>query len=276
MKNRLFLIGAIFLVLLIFTACLLPGDDANGRHIEDLGSKDTVAKEVLPGGGMILTFDDGYRTDYEVVFPILKERGLRAVSYITPIFIEKEMKEYMSLEQVKALDSAGWDIEGHSYSHPILTELTESEINKELKRVDNFFKQQDLELPRHHAYPHGNFDDRVEDIVFEYRKTVRKAENNLNQFPLEEGNEKVLDSIDMGSNSLDLLKDYVDKAVENNKVAIFFTHDVQPKPFDYGITIEKFKALVDYALESEIEILTISELMEKQEKLTKLEKSGKE
>lgn len=264
MYKKLVIIGFIFLVLVTFAACLQ--DSISEGDEPAAGTNDTTdaAREILENGAMVITFDDGYRTDYEVVYPILKEKDLKAVTYITPIFIEKEMEEYMSWDQVKALKSAGWDVEDHTYSHPPLTELADGEIREELDKVDEAFEERGLEIPEHHAYPHGKFDERVEEIVFEYRDTARKVENGLNSFPLESN---TLDSIDMGQHSLNGLKNFVDRAVENNEVAIFFTHDVHKEPFDYGIETDKFRSLVDYAVnETEIEVLTLSELMKLQKK----------
>lgn len=255
------------LLLISFSACDPINNLLNNREDpnEQNSFKETGAEDenvLLEGGGMILTFDDGYSTDYEVVYPILEEKDLKAVTYISPIFIEEKVEGYMSWDQVKALDEAGWDIEDHTYSHANLKELTEPEIHEELQKVDDIFEEMGLDIPKHHAFPHGTYNESITDIVFTYRKTARKAENTLNSFPLESN---IIDAIDMGIHSEEALKGFIDDAVNKNKLIFFFTHDVQDEPYDYGITTDKFKSVVEYSIEKEINILTLTELMEKQE-----------
>ncbi|WP_241078480.1 polysaccharide deacetylase family protein [Natranaerofaba carboxydovora] len=277
MKKRLLAISLMLILsasLLNFTACNTNEETTNNekqnvdRNGESKSNNDrnngrnNESGEVLDNGGMILTFDDGYKTDYEVVYPILEEKGIQAVTYISPIFAEKKLGEYMNWEQIKALDEAGWDVEDHTYSHPNMTELTEQDIHQEMEKVNETFEKKGLDIPEHHALPHGAYNDTVKDLLFSYRTTVRKAENTLNPFPLED---KFLDAVDMGIHSTDGLKRLIDKAIEKRKIVIFFTHDVQDDPFDYGITTDKFKSVVEYAVDQDIEILTLTELMEKQE-----------
>jgi len=41
-----------------------------------------------PGGGVVLTFDDGYRSNFELAFPILKKYGLHATIFVATDFVE--------------------------------------------------------------------------------------------------------------------------------------------------------------------------------------------
>ncbi len=41
----------------------------------------------LEPGDVLLTFDDGDRSDYDVVLPILVEKGWRALFFVTPGFV---------------------------------------------------------------------------------------------------------------------------------------------------------------------------------------------
>ena len=267
MKKRLLAISLTLILsvsLISLTACNTNEETTNNenKNVDSNNGGNNENEEVLANGAMVLTFDDGYSTDYEVVYPILEEKGIKAVTYISPIFAEKGIDEYMDWEQIKALDEAGWDVEDHTYSHPNLTELTEQDIHEEMEKVNEIFFEKGLDTPEHHALPHGAYNDTVKETLFSYRTTVRKAENSLNLFPLED---KFLDAVDMGIHSTDGLKRLIDKAIDEKKVVIFFTHDVQDTPFDYGITTDKFKSVVEYAVDQGIEILTLTELMEKQE-----------
>jgi len=236
-------------------------DNVNETNVEEIDNNydQQDLDELIDDGALIFTFDDGFGTDYEVVYPILEEEGLQAVTYITPIFIE-DVEGYMDWEQVKSLDKAGWDVECHSYTHANLKELTEVEIHEEMQKVDEAFKKQGLYKPEHHAFPHGGYDEDSKEVVFSYRTTARTVNNNLNELPIDQ-DDILLDAVDMGIHSIEVLKDLIDEAVENDKLIILFTHDVREKPYDYGIETDKFKSVLDHALKQEIEIITLSELM---------------
>lgn len=50
--------------------------------------------ETIPPNTVVLTFDDGYASNYHLAFPILKEFGLHATIFTSTGFIEKEMYQW--------------------------------------------------------------------------------------------------------------------------------------------------------------------------------------
>lgn len=70
----------------------------------------------LPARPIILTFDDGYRSDYELAFPILQANGFRAVHFL---YVRKQLNHANSLtrEEIAELLAAGHEIGNHTYNH---------------------------------------------------------------------------------------------------------------------------------------------------------------
>lgn len=72
----------------------------------------------------LIWFDDGYLNTYEVAYPILKRYGLTAIlSVVTgrvgvTINILGGKARLMTLEQIRTLVEDGWEIAGHSHTHP--------------------------------------------------------------------------------------------------------------------------------------------------------------
>ncbi len=215
--------------------------------------------DLAAGSFIIFTFDDGHFSDHEVVYPLFEERRIQGVSYINPDFQDREVEGYMSWEQVKELDDAGWDIECHTYSHPDLTDLSEVDILREMHQVDNAFLANGLVPPEHHAYPYGAWNEDVQRIVGEARGTLRTTQEGINTYPF--------DLSELKSPCLcyemEVLKGYVDEVVSEGGLLIFYTHDVQENPWNWGIETNKLVEIVDYALDREVEIITLSELMER-------------
>ena len=50
----------------------------------------------LPRKPLLLTFDDGFREMHEIVFPILKQKGVQAVFFINPNFIDNKDMCYLN------------------------------------------------------------------------------------------------------------------------------------------------------------------------------------
>ncbi|MFZ5800483.1 MAG: polysaccharide deacetylase family protein [Candidatus Omnitrophota bacterium] len=82
-------------------------------------------------GTAVITFDDGYASNYTLALPILKEFGFTAVFFITTDNIGRE--GYMTAKEIKKASDSGITIGSHGMSHRFLTELKDSEVDKELQ-----------------------------------------------------------------------------------------------------------------------------------------------
>ena len=76
-------------------------------------------------GNVVLTFDDGFSSDFELVYPILKEMRMSATFFIVPNFVGKD--GYMSWENIKQLSDDGMEIASHSLTHKYLNTLNYSQ-----------------------------------------------------------------------------------------------------------------------------------------------------
>jgi peptidoglycan/xylan/chitin deacetylase (PgdA/CDA1 family) len=130
--------------------------------------------EPAPKKPLLITFDDGYKNTVDTVLPILEKHQIPAVvslcgSYVhSKVSIERTIhasQDFASVTDIKKWISSGRDIAGHTYSHPKLTSLKESEIEIEItldkemledtfnRNLDTFF------------YPFGSVNDIVKQIV---------------------------------------------------------------------------------------------------------------
>lgn len=80
---------------------------------------------------IIITFDDGYKSDVEYVLPILREFGFTATFFITTGYVGADAKR-MSWENIKLLHSNGIQIGAHGLTHAFLDNLSQSELDNEL------------------------------------------------------------------------------------------------------------------------------------------------
>jgi peptidoglycan/xylan/chitin deacetylase (PgdA/CDA1 family) len=74
----------------------------------------------IPAKSAVITLDDGWKSQYEVAWPILKKFGYPFTLFIYPGFVKGghySGGESLTWEQLGEMRDAGVDIEGHSYSH---------------------------------------------------------------------------------------------------------------------------------------------------------------
>jgi hypothetical protein len=77
-----------------------------------------------------LTFDDGYSSDWDLVFPMLHEMGAKATFFVVTDWIGKP--GFLSAKQIRKLHKSGMQIGSHSCSHPNLLELNHNLLEGEL------------------------------------------------------------------------------------------------------------------------------------------------
>ncbi len=79
-----------------------------------------------------ITFDDGHISNYELAFPVLQSRGLRAHFFITAGWTEQR-QEYMGWTELRSLHDAGQMIGAHGWTHTLLTHCSDTELKQELE-----------------------------------------------------------------------------------------------------------------------------------------------
>lgn len=79
----------------------------------------------LPTKPIMLTFDDNDGTQYTNAVPLLKQYGLGATFFIMTVTIDKE--NYMTADQLKELDKAGFDLQPHTWDHHMVTQYKTDE-----------------------------------------------------------------------------------------------------------------------------------------------------
>jgi peptidoglycan/xylan/chitin deacetylase (PgdA/CDA1 family) len=74
----------------------------------------------LPEKPVLLTFDDGYRDNFENAFPALRDRNMVATFFVVTDFLDEERPEYLTWEMAREMLAAGMSIESHGRNHATL------------------------------------------------------------------------------------------------------------------------------------------------------------
>lgn len=148
----------------------------NGYHV--VSPLDLLAfleyRQPLPRKSVVITMDDGYRSVYDIGYPILKKYGFTATLFIYTRFVGVSHLA-ITWEQLRELKAEGFTIGSHTIDHTDLTQPQEGEdesafirrIHRELheskKILDRKLRQDTIAL----AYPFGYYDYRVANIARE-------------------------------------------------------------------------------------------------------------
>jgi len=93
----------------------------------------------LPNKSVIISFDDGNKSDYDEVFPIMQKYQLKAVFFI--IVDQVETNGYLNWSEINDMAKVGMEIGSHTMTHPFLHKLSEHDVKQE-------FEQSKLQLEK--------------------------------------------------------------------------------------------------------------------------------
>ncbi len=125
---------------------------------------------LFPEKPIILTFDDGSKSHYTQVLPLLKKYGFKATFYLfTNAIMHGSKERWLTWEEVMEISKAGMDIGSHTVTHPYLTARNKMDeqqykvwLEKELTQSKKVLEEK-LNIPVNTlAYPFGLYDTEVE------------------------------------------------------------------------------------------------------------------
>ncbi len=123
---------------------------------------------------VILTFDDGYRSQYTNAKPILDKYGYKATFYIVCNYIENNGR--LKWEDITALHKEGYDIGSHTMNHADLSQTSKKETQYEIAESKQCLLNHGIN-PTSFAYPfNGGTDEAaVVNTVAKYYDIARTA-----------------------------------------------------------------------------------------------------
>ena len=133
------------------------------EHLEVLASgaysvlplEDIVASlqagDPLPDRAVAITIDDAYLSVYEEAMPRLQEYGFHATLFVATRPVDRNLRAYMSWDQLRDWQAGGFGIGCQTQTHPHLHRLS-PDANRDELRVSNERFIAELGI-RHHCLP---------------------------------------------------------------------------------------------------------------------------
>ncbi|QOR34020.1 polysaccharide deacetylase family protein [Clostridium sp. 'deep sea'] len=139
----------------------------------------------IPEKSVIITFDDGYYSDYKYAYPILKKYGYVASSFVITRFVYEDDPYGLAKEfQYEALPYLTWNsmnsmrdvFSFHSHTHnfhrkgdigPYYKEKSLSLIKEDLIKSDEILRSRNYNNVKILAYPYGYYNNKVVNLLTE-------------------------------------------------------------------------------------------------------------
>ena len=112
----------------------------------------------LPEKPVILTFDDGYRDNYENAFPLLQEFGMTGMFFVVSDYMDEGNPLYLSWDMAREMKAAGMFIESHGRNHASLRNRNDDYLVWQALGSAETIEHELGVRPRFITYPFGHYD----------------------------------------------------------------------------------------------------------------------
>ncbi|MEM4780257.1 MAG: polysaccharide deacetylase family protein [Halalkalicoccus sp.] len=237
-------------------------DDANGENGITFFVDDFRMTPQASQGYVMLTFDDNVASQYENAFPMFEERDMRGVLNVIPPSLNRP--ERLSIDQLREMRDAGWDVSAHAERSDGLAEMDPEEAREALESDHEYLVNRGFpDGARFHTVPYHSANQEVIDIARDYYEMNSYFGGTPNAVPMTDPMH--LSRVDM--HDIGGFTSMIDMAAEHNQLAIGLAHGVVPED-EIGedpladMTTEQLEELLDYIEESDVQLVTASDLLD--------------
>jgi peptidoglycan/xylan/chitin deacetylase (PgdA/CDA1 family) len=184
-------------------------------------------------GIVSMTFDDGWKCQYDHALPILDRYEIKATFYIITGCIGPTQPEYFGAAEIIALQAGGHEIGAHTVMHPNLF-FTFPWKGREILQSKQDLSAIGIEA-RSFAYPYGRHHWLVRKMVkrsgFSNSRVVGNRFNGKRKDQWRIAGKSIKNSTTIGE-----VRSWIQTARENKYFLVLIFHQVEENPRIYGCT----------------------------------------
>jgi peptidoglycan/xylan/chitin deacetylase (PgdA/CDA1 family) len=154
-----------------------------------------AGRMTMPPKPVIVTFDDGYLSNYTMAFPVLQEHGLKATIFVSlepDEYTRKQVEDvdgFLTPGQIREMAEGNVSIQSHTLTHRVMSGLDDDEVRFELTESRRRLEELCGRPVEHLAIPRAGYSRRVKRLVREagYRTACsnRKGSSTGRSYPLD-------------------------------------------------------------------------------------------
>jgi peptidoglycan/xylan/chitin deacetylase (PgdA/CDA1 family) len=135
---------------------------------------------------VVLTFDDGLASAYEIAYPLLREARLKADFFVNTANLGKA--GFLNWSQIFEMQCAGMSFQSHSRDHLYLTRLSTPSLEMQLSDSKHMLEDRLGRLVEFLSAPYGDLNARVVDLA---QQVGYRAVCSTRSWPATPGAQKV-------------------------------------------------------------------------------------
>lgn len=236
------------------------------------GATPTVCFDSLVSQGWerpkcIITFDDGWLSQYTSAFPYMKQAGFKGVVYVIKKYVDQNAL-YFTSTQIQDLFNSGWDISNHTENHLNMTTLeTYAEVEAEIKNcrdwiIANGWDRKDSAY--HIAYPNGGYNDNVFQACATLGMLTGRTIIDRTQAHVMDEKFLLLRQQQNYQNTATTYKNYIDRALAEGGCVILNYHRIMAEGTSNDTTmvdLSQFTGMIDYlaSKREQIDVVTLTD-----------------
>ena len=288
-------------ILTTFLVIAIWSSSTGTRSIVEGSQSDNNGSDTLSGNNnnkfVVLTFDDGLKSQYTNAKPILDTYGYKASFSIICEDVGKA--DHMSWQEINTLEEEGHDIGAHTITHRSLTEMPPEEMKFEVSGSKQCLIDNGIEDVNYFSYPknEGSADKAVVETVSQHYDLAKTANDPLmylhcdgftetpqtdcktytedgeltlvNRYSImgwSHDSDRIRDSLDdfqtrqMFIEVMNSATDYnTDKGI-TNAVPIIIYHSIDNTGRNYSTTIDLFESEMRYLHDNGFTVLNMADL----------------
>ena len=242
------------------TVIPLSGQTVNATFAGLLGVSNPNTKGVV-----LITFDDGFPSQYTTAAQAMAAYGWAATAFVTPSQVALGNPTSMTVPQIQTLQNLyGWDIACHTYNHALLPALPIGSVDAEMTSWLAWASAQNIQRVPVLAYPQGATSWAVEQEVAKFFIFARNASADTNvifdpyglqyQFPA---------NMPTNVTTLASLESLVAAAASANSIIILGFHDIETTATSsLQWSTANFNSLLAYIATQSVNVWTFSQLIQ--------------
>ena len=134
---------------------------------------DTIINDgELPNNTIGISVDDADISFFNYAWPKFKEKNIPVTLFVNTSSVRNNSRNNLNWDQIRKLKEEGVTIGAHSHTHDHLVELSIDKIRQELEISNKIFLNEINEIPSLFAYPYGETDLRIIELLEEYKYKV--------------------------------------------------------------------------------------------------------
>ena len=229
-------------------------DETVRFHVDDL--RTTPAAD---NGQVILTFDGGFESHYTTLFDIMEDRDLQGVIGIVPPTVNVGGR--LSIDQMREMRDAGWDMASFPLRRDSLPEMDSGEKRQVIEGDQSYLEGRGFpDGSRVFLAPYHHIDAESLEIVREVHDCSMTFGGTPNAAP--PADPHMLSRIN--AHEMAPVERFTELAERHDQLLVLRLTEVHD---DADVTTEYVETMLDYLEESDLEVVTASEMLDQREEL---------